>query len=102
MSDFENKLRSLELRQPLPDWQREITEQCTFTEPQSTWRQWLWPSPLAWAALALIWVGLALVNRPEGPLLAKTHPPVSADSPLFAYHSEEADSFWWPDATLSR
>ena len=29
---------------------------CEETQVHWTWRDWLWPSPLAWGALAAIWV----------------------------------------------
>ncbi|RYD83744.1 MAG: hypothetical protein EOP84_07415 [Verrucomicrobiaceae bacterium] len=32
-----------------------------------TWRDWLWPSPLAWAALVTIWVGITTVERSAAP-----------------------------------
>lgn len=41
-----------------------------------TWREWLWPSPLAWGALAVVWLGISLSDqmfRPAksaGPTLA--------------------------------
>jgi hypothetical protein len=100
MSDFEDKLRSLELRQPALEWQHEITGQCTFTEPRSTWSLWLWPSPLAWAALVTIWLGLAMANHFEKPSPAASSSPGNADLPLFAYHLDDPNTFWPLAATL--
>jgi hypothetical protein len=36
-----------------------------------TWREWLWPSPLAWGGIASVWIAIAAANLPfhsEGPL----------------------------------
>lgn len=100
MSEFEDRLRSLELRQPLSEWQGEISGECAFSEPSSKWRGWLWPSPLAWAALAVIWFGLAAANRIENSLA--TAPPIShAQSvQILALNSEDMDSFWPLTATV--
>jgi len=94
MSEFEDRLRSLELRQPLPEWHREISDQCAFNEPSSKWRGWLWPSPLAWAALAVIWFGLAVANRIENSQAAA--PPISLapSVQMLALNSEDIESFW--------
>ncbi|HZJ17583.1 MAG TPA: hypothetical protein VFD27_21195 [Chthoniobacteraceae bacterium] len=54
-----------------------------------TWRDWLWPSPLAWGALAAIWV-LALAResasspglQPEPAAIAVV--PSQSRSPFFA------------------
>jgi hypothetical protein len=94
MSDFEDRLRSLELRQPEPEWQREIFERCTFTEPRSAWQQWLWPSPLAWAALVMIWFGLAVANHGEKPVANTTTLSDTQGLSLFALGSQDSDSFW--------
>jgi hypothetical protein len=102
MSDFEDKLRLIELRQPAAEWHREISGQCTFNEPGSRWHQWLWPSPLAWAALITIWVGLAAASRLEKPSPAALPSPVAADLPLFANHLDDANAFWPLAATLPR
>jgi hypothetical protein len=102
MSDFEDKLRSLELCQPAPEWQRDIYGQCEFTKPRGTWHQWLWPSPLAWAALVMIWLGLAAANYLEKPLPATSRSPATADLPLFAYHLDDTNNFWPLAATLPK
>jgi hypothetical protein len=107
MSNFEDQLRALELRRPLPEWAEEIVAQCEFTEPArcATWRGWLWPSPLAWAALAAIWLGLAGwsgVERPaaDRPAQVATR---AAMFPLYAQQAEiEANRFWPMTATHPR
>jgi len=102
MSDFEDKLRSLELRQPAPEWQHEITERCAFTEPRSAWSQWLWPSPLAWAVLVTIWLGLTAANHLEKPSRAISPSSGNTDLPLFTYHPDDPNTFWPLAATLPR
>ena len=50
-----------------------------------TWRDWLWPSPLAWGAMAGLWIAALaheVATRPEHPL-AKTGGPFPP-APLFA------------------
>jgi hypothetical protein len=37
------------------------------SQPAPWWREWLWPCPRAWAALAAVWVVLFLVNSSERP-----------------------------------
>jgi hypothetical protein len=59
MNDFESRLRSLTFREPPPGWRGSIVSGAS--EPG--WRKWLSPHPAAWAALAAIWVVLALVSQ---------------------------------------
>jgi hypothetical protein len=94
MSDFEDNLRSLDLRQPAPEWQHEIARQCDFDEPNSIWRAWLWPSPVAWAALAMIWFAVAAVNQFEKPVPGESRMPATIDTSLIAYRLDEPDAFW--------
>src|SRR5882724_13427097 len=44
--------------------QRAAVRRLAFTRPWliARWSEWLWPSPLAWGALAAIWVGLFLLQ----------------------------------------
>lgn len=57
MNEFEESLRSLRHRPLPPAWRREILAACE-KPVAARWRDWLWPSPIAWGALAAIWVGL--------------------------------------------
>ena len=70
MNDFERKLRSQPFREPPAAWRREILACCESAAPKASWREWLWPSPYAWAALAAVWVALgavvAIAPRPAG------------------------------------
>jgi hypothetical protein len=53
MSDLEDKLRSLNFRGPAPDIRRTVL---AAVPARPAWREWLWPSPLAWGAVAGIWL----------------------------------------------
>ena len=62
MSDLENKLRNLALRDLPADLRRQVlaaAEAAQPREPRWTLRDWFWPSPAAWAALAMVLVGAA-------------------------------------------
>jgi len=76
--DFEEQLRQQPFRKVPAEWRQEIlgraqqaAERCSPAEVQevrecraalSFWREWLWPSPKAWGALACIWVLLFLTG----------------------------------------
>ena len=60
MNDLEAKLRSLSFRELPPGWRGSMV---SATVVESDWRKWLAPHPAAWAALAAIWIVLALVSR---------------------------------------
>ena len=62
MNEFERRLAKIPLRRIPPDWRRDLLATAAGAAPgarRGTIVDWMWPSPLAWAALALIWVGLA-------------------------------------------
>jgi hypothetical protein len=65
MNEFERRLAQQPLRQVPPDWRREVLAHATQTGRAPRVRaailDWLWPSPLAWASLILIWLALAAV-----------------------------------------
>jgi len=59
MNDFERQLRRAEFRAPPREWREKILDRClepTNDDPAWSWRDWLWPSPLAWGALAALWM----------------------------------------------
>jgi hypothetical protein len=61
MDKFEQFLSQQPLRSVPPDWRREI-----LPDRQPTWREWLWPSPVAWATVAGTWlviIGLQLATH---------------------------------------
>ena len=83
MDEFEQFLKKQPWREVPPTWRREILS--TLPEPKvarSWWHEWLWPSPVAWAGLAVAWVlifGLHLAAGPAAEQTAKETPTVSAN-----------------------
>lgn len=73
MNDFEDKLRQQAFRIPPADLREALfgsdaPAEKIITPPPSTWRDCLWPSPKAWAALAALWLIMAVlfaVDRPD-------------------------------------
>jgi hypothetical protein len=64
MNDFERKLSQQPFRTPPPEWRDAILNvSANVIVPGTwTWRNWLWPSPKAWAALAALWMICAAVG----------------------------------------
>ena len=63
MNDFEQKLARQNFREPPAALRAEILRACAAAAPAAwTWRDWLWPSPQAWAALAALWLIFAAVQ----------------------------------------
>ena len=66
MNDLEAKLCSLTFREPPPGLRGAVL---AAAQP-SGWKSWLAPHPTAWAALAALWLTLAvlhaLLNGPNG------------------------------------
>ena len=70
--EFEQQLQRQPLRSPPEEWRREILEAANaaaragspaFNPPgEPWWREWLWPSPRAWAGLAAAWVIILTLN----------------------------------------
>ncbi len=103
MNEFERRLAQQPLRQIPVAWRRDLltrAEAMQRAQPvHAGLRDWLWPSPLAWAALALIWITLAAAftfGEPVGQNIATpiTPPRVEQETPpsLLAYHTR-ADLF---------
>jgi len=93
--DFENQLQRQPLRPVPTEWRAEIlreakdsaaadarrlkSESTPCEEDQSLltpapaiwWREWLWPSPKAWAGLAAAWVVIAILNVTNAPSRAE-------------------------------
>jgi hypothetical protein len=60
--DFETKLRHVPRRQPPAEWRKEILaplQQRDEAVELAWWRRWLWPHPIAWAVMAMLWVTIA-------------------------------------------
>ena len=106
MNDFERKLKAQSFRQPPQEWRDEILDVCDQAEgrrnaqaslveadsaPAWSWREWLWPSPAAWGALAAVWVVCFSMNAatkpPATPPLHVAAPSAAqnAEIPLFAF-----------------
>jgi hypothetical protein len=65
VNDLESRLRSLNFQEPPPGLRA-----VTIAAARSPgWKNWLAPHPAAWAALAALWLALALIDglldRPE-------------------------------------
>lgn len=104
--DFEKQLERQPLREVPPGWREELLQAARASSSQRVshavpqvapwWREWLWPAPQAWAALAAVWlVILGLHLRPsnsEAPAIAAhtPAPPVNAATNLFEQRRELA------------
>jgi hypothetical protein len=96
MNDFERKLRQQAFRAPPPELRVAIFGRAEvpakLIEPAHwTWRDWFWPSPLAWGALAALWMlfgALAMGGRatPAAPEAAESVP-LSTSPTLLSYHT---------------
>ena len=58
---FEETLQRQTFRQVPASWRREILGAIPVSV-SPWWREWLWPSPVAWAAAAAVWVLIALLQ----------------------------------------
>lgn len=94
MSDFEDKLRSLPFREPPADLRRQVLAAAENAVPRWTWRDWFWPSPIAWAGLATIWMALFFFDSASTPAAPAAVPSWSAREPfpstLYASQARQA------------
>ena len=90
MNDFENRIRRAPLRTPPSEWRDQIL---ATSSSHQTWREQVWPSFSAWAALAAVWLVLIAIERftdtskgvpPPAPAVTNESPP--SDS-LLAFHA---------------
>ena len=98
MNEFERKLSRVPFRAPSEEL-RAIILATSAREPavenvRWTWRDWFWPAPQAWAALAALWIILAALSF-GGRAESMPNPPSEAAlSPdgekLISYHSATA------------
>ncbi len=65
MDEFEQFLQQQRLRDVPPDWRSEILD--ALPSPVPWWHEWFWPSPLAWAGLACVWLMIAGFNLAARP-----------------------------------
>ena len=84
MNDFEQKLARQTFREPPAGLRAEILRACVA--PAWTWRDCLWPSPQAWAALAALWIIFAAAQFSERPAAGSavfaTQTPLERDAPI--------------------
>jgi len=70
---FEEKLQRQQFRQVPASWRRDIVGRLCESAPSPNaasqkrpttahWREWLWPSPVAWGAVAAAWVLIAALQ----------------------------------------
>jgi hypothetical protein len=91
MNEFERKLSKQSFRA-----QPAALRAAIFDSPHNvvtpvgwTWRDWFWPSPQAWGALAALWVFFAVLslrNHETTPAERFAGPPPSARLTLLTFH----------------
>ena len=89
MNDFEQKLARQTFRTPPAGLRAEILRTCAAAPAAWTWRDWLWPAPPAWAALAAVWLIFAAVqfgDRPAASLAAQPVPDSDTPTSLLTVH----------------
>jgi hypothetical protein len=82
--DFENQLQRRPLRPVPTEWRAEILEAArtaAFPRASLSWREWLWPSPKAWAALAAAWMLIAVLTVMDTPRRAEMAKQTARPSP---------------------
>jgi hypothetical protein len=103
--DFENQLQRQPLRAVPSEWRAEILQAARASvSPRASrltphalpwWREWLWPSPQAWAGLAAVWLvilGLNATTSSQSVEIAKqtSKPSPEAETTLAAQRRELA------------
>ena len=97
MNDFERKLAAQPFREPPADLRRAVLAACE-PAPRAGWREWLWPSPAAWGALAALWLAFFAIERIDAPAAPENHvspgvvltEEILRTSPLLTAHSPYA------------
>lgn len=93
MNDFERQLSNQPLRPPPAEWRAAILSGAAkIVAPAPwTWRDWFWPSPIAWGALAAVWVAVFFIDGSSQPSTpssresARTGVIPPAATPLYAF-----------------
>jgi len=103
--DFESQLQRQPLRAAPAEWRTEILQAARVSVSPRTshlaphtspwWREWLWPSPQAWAGLAAVWLvilGLNATTASRSIEIAKQSPkpPSEVETSLAAQRRELA------------
>lgn len=103
--DFENQLQRQPLRAAPSEWRAEILQAARASvSPRASrlapnalpwWREWLWPSPQAWAGLTAVWLvilGLNATTSSQSVEIAKqtSKPSPEVESTLAAQRRELA------------
>jgi hypothetical protein len=96
MNDFERKLSQQTFRAPPPDLRDTLFDRIEIPSNESepvrwAWRDWFWPSPQAWAALAALWIVFAALSMGDRPASGATTSlrPASPElnGTLLSYHT---------------
>jgi hypothetical protein len=82
LDEFEQRLKAQPFQPIPPDWREELLRgarraasapvaSAPATSPRRWLHEWLWPSPVAWGALAACWVAVLVLNRAALPSAAE-------------------------------
>ncbi|MES2570710.1 MAG: hypothetical protein V4710_11735 [Verrucomicrobiota bacterium] len=105
MTDFERQLQGQHFREFARHWRDEILVQAQtaarMAERNSAgrsarpWKEWFWPSPIAWGALAALWTLLFAFSDAGRPAatdfaaLSKSTASIGRNATLFALQTRE-------------
>ena len=89
MNDFERKLSQQTFREPPPALRdalfgREEIRAKIIEPARGTWRDWLWPSPVAWGGIAALWILFAALSWEDRPAPGATAFREDASMPVTA------------------
>lgn len=95
MNDFERKLSQQPFRTLPVDLRAAVfgLPANVVAVPAASWRDWFWPSPRAWGALAALWLLFAALqfgSRPTSPAAMQVPeqiPAVQATPTLLSFHN---------------
>ncbi len=98
MNDFEKKLRSRKFLLPPAAVRKAVFESRMDAEASAptSWRDWFWPSPFAWGAVAAVLLGALAFNyqlsAPEvSPAISRANPTEPARPAVYAFFQERPD-----------
>lgn len=103
MTPFERKLQRQLFRRIPTEWRDTILGEAKDSEnlrSLSEWREWIWPSPLAWVAIAAVWLLFLSVDAIDRELSdsPNSHQMVKADDETdrrYLDHSDRSLLFTW-------